>query len=373
MGKVYPDGKSGRWYIQLPAPYNVRIFVDKLHKTFYSKQHAADVLGEIRAEIRDKTFDPAFYSKRKKSIQSFEVYAEQWLRNQEIRFSRQEISPLYIKDLRRWVNKLWIPFFGPLNIREIKGQHLKQFYLSVERHPKTIYNIMGGLHRLFRDAFDEEVISKIPKFPLDFKAASLPDPRWQWADVDVQDAIFAGLSPELFYFCYFLATHGCRPSEARALQYRDINLQTMQVTFQRTFSGETLREFTKSKRIRTVPLDLSWVEMFQKQPRFIGSAFIFTHEGLPLTEKFARHKWRKAAKRAGYPSLTLYQGTRHSFASQARNRGISLSLISEFLGHSTLEQTRRKYAHLRTDTLKVVQRQGTVIELRKQETEKARQ
>jgi integrase len=224
---------------------------------------------------------------------------------------------------------------------------------------------MAGLHRLFKDAFDEEVIQRIPKFPMEFKKSNLPDPKWQWADVEVQDAIFSYLEQNVFYFCYFLATHGCRPGEARALQIRDLNLETMKVTFQRAFSGEILRDFTKSKRIRTVPLDPSWVEMFSRQPRAISSSFIFTHGGLPLTEKFARHKWEKAAKRAGYPGLTLYQGTRHSFASQALNRDVPLNLISEFLGHSTVEQTRRTYAHLNTNTLRIVQRQGTVVEFKK--------
>ena len=52
------------------------------------------------------------------------------------------------------------------------------------------------------------------------------------------------------------------------------------------------------------------------------------------------------------------QATRHSFASRALNRGVSVDRVAQWLGHSTAEITRR-YAHLlnkaRRDELEAIE------------------
>lgn len=78
---------------------------------------------------------------------------------------------------------------------------------------KTIANIMNVLKKIFHDDVDEEVIQLLPKFP---KLGDPPEPETVWADEEQQDAIFRHLDPKIF-FVYFLATHGVRPGEERAL------------------------------------------------------------------------------------------------------------------------------------------------------------
>lgn len=358
LGKIYED-RGGRWFIQLPG--RVRIHCDKQHRSFYSRQHAEWTLHQIHAEIENGTFDEAFYQKKKKSIHSFSVYAEEWLADCERRVKRGDLSPSYLKDLRRFVRKQFIPFFGDANIMEIRGKHLKSFYLRLEQAPKTMFNVMAALHKLFRDAVDEEVIQSMPKFPLEFRASNLPDPDWKWASEDQQDAVFEHLEPNDFYFIYFMATHGVRTGEARALRHEDIDSQNNTVTVRRAFSGTELRPFTKTKRVRTIPLDPTWKELYLSQPRSINpGGFVFTRKGNPFSESWARKRWNEAREKAGLAPITLYAGTRHSIASQAANRGVSLYAIGKFLGHSNTRQTER-YSHLETRALQQVQRKARII------------
>ncbi|MGA1841196.1 MAG: tyrosine-type recombinase/integrase [bacterium] len=63
--------------------------------------------------------------------------------------------------------------------------------------------------------------------------------------------------------------------------------------------------------------------------------------------------WNRAVKEASFENIKLYAGTRHSFASQAVNRGVPLNLIQSFLGH-THQSTTKRYAHLDTQGLKIV-------------------
>ncbi len=356
VGRIYKD-KGERWLIKLPN--GVRIFCDKQHRSFYSRQQAEWTLHSIQAEIESGTFDEAFYAKRKKSLHSFEVYALEWLANCERRLQRKELSPTYMREVRRYIHKYFVPSLGQSNMGDIRGRQLKTFYLSLASiSQKTICNIMAVLKKLFRDAFDEEVIQVVPKFP---KLGDWPEPETVWADEAQQDEIFKHLDSNTFFFIYFLATHGVRPGEARALQHHDIDLKRDTVVIRRAFSGSELRPFTKTKRVRVIPLDATWKEIYLQQPRnIIPDAFVFLRHGKPFSMTWASKKWREAADKAGYPNITLYQGTRHSIASQAVNRDVPLYSVSKFLGHSNMKQTER-YSHLNTSGLRKVQRQATVI------------
>ena len=357
LGKIYKE-RGGRWFIQLPG--RIRIHCDKQHRTLYSRQHAEWVLNQVHGEIENGTFDPDFYAKKKKSVHSFEVYALQWLSNCERRMARGDLSPTYLKDLRRFVHKLFIPFFGSLNIMDIRGKHLKAFYLQLDLAPKTVFNVLAALHKLFKDAQEEEVIQNLPRFPMDFKASNLPDPDWKWASEEQQDEVLQHLEPNDAYFVYFMMTHGLRTGEARALHHHDIDLDNDTVTIRRSFSGTVLRPFTKTKTIRTIPLDPTWKDLYLSQPRSIHpEGFVFTRKGRPFSESWARKKWNEAREKAGLALITLYAGTRHSIASQAANRGASLYAISKFLGHSNTKQTER-YSHLETRALRQVQRKALI-------------
>ncbi len=350
--------RGDRWRICLPR--GIEIYCDKTHRSFYSFKHAQWTLAQIQGEIENGTFDETFYAKKKKSVHSFEVYGLEWLSNCERRLQRKELSPTYMREVRRYVHNYFIPAFGEMNMMDIRGRHLVSFHLSLEVSQKTIYNIVAVLKKLFRDAVDQEVIQVMPKFP---RLGNIPEPRTTWADETQQDEIFKHLDPNTYFFVYFLATHGCRPGEARALTHADIDLKRETVTIERAFSGTELRPFTKTKRVRIVPLDPSWRELYLQQPRNIDSqAFVFTRNGKPLSMTWASKKWREAADKAGYPHINLYQGTRHSIASQAVNRDVPLYSVSKFLGHSNMKQTER-YSHLNTSGLRKVQRQATVIKL----------
>ena len=48
---------------------------------------------------------------------------------------------------------------------------------------------------------------------------------------------------------------------------------------------------------------------------------------------------------AALPGISLYQGTKHSFATDAIRRGVPEWFLQRFLGHASVESTRR-YARL---------------------------
>jgi integrase len=249
---------------------------------------------------------------------------------------------------------------------DIRGKHINDFWLSMNKAPKTIFNIMTALHKLFTDARNDEIIQQPPRFPPELRRSDLPEPDWRWASEEVQEKIFEHLDPENLYFIMFQACHGTRTGETRALQHQDIDLTNDSVTIRRAFSESELKEHTKTKKNRTLPLDALWKEIYLSRPRPLDPrGFVFTNrKGEPYSTTWMWQRWSEACKKAKVPGLTLYAGTRHSLASQAANRGVSIYMIARFLGH-TDTKTAQRYAHLDTNPLRQVHRRATVLPLKK--------
>jgi len=166
-----------------------------------------------------------------------------------------------------------------------------------------------------------------------------------------------------------LTRQGVRPGEARALHWEDIDWKNRTVTIRRTFSRNVYRKKTKTKNIRTIPLDSDMYNMFlQIRGSCIalsGFAFI-QRNGRPYKNiSCLNYVWDKAVKESGIQHISLYEGTRHSVASQAGNRKVGINFIQNFLGHTDSKTTRR-YTHLNTEGLKVILREkGKVVKLDK--------
>lgn len=87
----------------------------------------------------------------------------------------------------------------------------------------------------------------------------------------------------------------------------------------------------KAKTVPIVPALRPWLDHFP---------LIITAEGI-------KSAWRRAREKAGLPEVNFHD-LRHSCASILLELGASLHEVSEILGHSSLQMTRR-YAHLQLD------------------------
>ena len=360
--RVYKE-RGNRWAVYVKG---LNIYCDKVHQTFYSKEHAATTLIQILGEIKQGVFDPDFYSKRRKSIYSFSVYAEQWLLNFQTLVEAGKRSPGTLKKYTSYIESDFRPFFKEISLLDILPGHIKQYYLEIiQLHPKTIYNKLACLHKILVDAKDDGLIQQVPKFPIELKVDTLPKPLIKWADMDIQDAILAKVPKTVYPAIFFQMTHATRTGETRALQRKHIDVENETVLIEQAFVGRELRA-TKTKNRELLPLDPEFKRIFLQMGKGFPEDFVFVKQsgrgkGKPYSESYFRKVWNMARDKAGVSHITLYQGTRHSFASQAVNRGVPLNIIQRFLRHESPKMTER-YAHLKTDSLKVAQR-GNIIDL----------
>jgi integrase len=350
-GLVCPECKRvpRKYFLDIPQlKENRKLYRDSTGHAFDTYARADQELSTIRAEMRKGTFDIRNYVQAEIKGLLVENYAQAWLVRRELEQRRGLISQGYLKELKNVINRHLVPALGRKNIRDIREGTVEDFrnQLPETLKPKTIDNIMGIFKKLMQDALRRKDIARMPEFP----KVDVGDPITKWLAEEDQALVMEQITHPVYRAFYtFLMWEGCRPGEARALKWEWVNLDRDQVVITAAMDLETPRPRTKEKDFRSLPLHPEVKALLLDLPRSIDG-YVFTIGGKPLTKRMATSAWARAAKRAGV-GVTCYQGTRHSFASQAINSGVDKALIGKFLGHKTSSSTDR-YAHLLTETLK---------------------
>jgi integrase len=339
--KTFPS----RLYVDLSwKGQRIKVYSDAQGMTIDSYQRALLVQSVIDAEIRGKNFDPSRYIRQEQ-----ERFWTQTLLDRFLAARLPDLAPSYRKDYRRMVS-VAAYFFGPKDVRELRKISLVDYKTHLESSgigAKTVKNYLDHFKAFLRWCrSDLEIIAQVPAFP---RVEQSPRP-FRWLAAEDQLKIFAHIPKEDLPIIHFLALHGCRPAEARALRIRDFNLTAGTVTISSTFSGRVFREKRKGRGSRPYTLPIH-PEMMEFMARRAGSAlpgawiFINPRNKGPYTENKLRRVWDAARTAAGLDStLRLYDATRHSFASQLRAAGVGIESIRDHLGHSDI-RTTLKYAH----------------------------
>ncbi len=307
---------------------HMKLYSDSRGTPFSSYEQVNRILTKIRAEIDAGSFDPSRYVPMKLRPLQVTNYAKKWLKDRETEVEKRVLSPSYLKELRRFV-RIFQEHFGSMDIRDIGTRRVKEFYLSLQGSPKYTSNVLSALHKMMTDALDYGDISTMPKFP-EFE---IPEADFRTIDLDQQHQIISLIQdPMDRAYVLFTARQMVRPSETRALFWEDLDFKHDRVTIRRHFSLNELRETTKSKRIKILPLNIEVRDTLLKLPRHIRSPFVFQKDGHPYSESYARKLWNRITAEMGI-DISLYQGTRHSSATEAVNR-VGMDVVQEFLGHT---------------------------------------
>jgi integrase len=338
--------RSDRWIVSLywKGKRYYRTFYDHI-EPISSERLALRIAEQINGDLENCLKESIPFEPRKWFAPSiaegaFKNYAEKWLTGQT------HYAPSHIRDVNRHIYAA-IEFFKLTPIREIRAGHIEDFAKGLPDHlsDKTRKNYLITLHKLFSDAYRREDIPKIPPFPV----VSIPEPETRWLTIEDQDRVFEKLPKHDLPIFWFMRIYACRPGEARALQWDCIDFEKGVVILKRTFSANVLREQTKARNIRYLPL-VEPVLSILREIRGI-SGFVFRNQSGRYYQADIGKIWNRACDEAGVNRVCLYQGTRHSWASQKASAGESLRIIGRVLGHSKPEITER-YAKISMDGLK---------------------
>jgi integrase/recombinase XerD len=316
-------------------------------------------LIDISNAIKKGTFNPLDFTDAKITERKFEHQIEAWLAEKERREAMDELSPGTLRDYRGYV-KNYYGFFDGQDARDIGLEQLSNFKDTLGSVSiKTRKNIMNALRNFFNYLKDRGIVKDAPRFPV----IKGDDAKMRTAiDVDVQEEVLKRLTAQHRDVFEFLMETGLRPGEVCALLVEHVDLSTGSARIERTFSGNKIRETTKQKRKRVIPLSRIAREIAQrhiqgKHPK----AYLFVNPGtnrhyLPKT------LWYEWNAHSGL-DICLYEGTRHSFASQLI-QGNDVTIVKALMGHSDI-RTTEKYTHMRVSRLADVVDARKVIRLQK--------
>ena len=343
--KVYQNKdkrlKSERWIVILywNGKHHKRYHYDERGTPIETKAMAERIAHRINADIeaKGKSFDTRAWFRTADNEFYFENYVLKWYERKG-----KTVSNGYAIDLKGCIHNYFIPFFGKKDIRTLRYGDFEDFlyWLPDKLKVSTKNKLLIILKSLFNDACKREDIFKVPAFP----KVNVPEPEFKWLDAEWQAKVINAIPERDRPIFQFMAYYGCRPSEARALQWSDVDFEKKTITIRRNFSKGVLVETTKTKAIKYLPVTSEIETLLKSLPtRGIGATFVFLNSRGKHYHPLFSKIWDRATKVCGAPRVTMYQGVKHSTATNKLREGWNLQEVAELLGHKDLKSTQ-KYA-----------------------------
>ena len=112
---------------------------------------------------------------------------------------------------------------------------------------------------------------------------------------------------------------------------------------------------TKNKKERVIPMNSKlynlMMDRYSKSKNLSGNDYIFYRViGIKLTEDYVSKQFKKAVRGSGLNDKIHFHTLRHSFASRLIQKGVSVFVVKELLGHEDIKTTLI-YSHLKTENL----------------------
>ncbi|OQY69563.1 MAG: hypothetical protein B6D44_17650 [Ignavibacteriales bacterium UTCHB2] len=142
----------------------------------------------------------------------------------------------------------------------------------------------------------------------------------------------------------FAANTGLRQMELITLEWRQINLDENILVL------DNQGHVTKSKRIITIPLNSTCVEILQKRLKR-NEENVFTLFDKPIDQGWLSRNYKTYVLKAELNSKLNFHSLRHSYASWLVQAGVSIYVVSKLLNHADIKTTEI-YAHLRRDDMR---------------------
>jgi len=258
---------------------------------------------------------------------------------------RNNYSVKYLSSVELVFRKLTSYLTGDIKISEFNKIVAEKFLLHVFSYSKHSAHMY---HRTLKAAFQKAItwnyinvnpakgikLPKVPaKHPAFITASELGKIREFIRDQDIRDIVTVG-----FY-------SGMRLSEILHLRWGAVNFKSATITVENTDTFTT-----KGKRERVIPIHKRILDILARRDIRNGNSYIFSKHGKLYRQDFISKKFKKAVRDAKLSEDIHFHSLRHSLASNLVQRGVSLYIVKDILGHESI-LTTQTYSHLQNEAL----------------------
>ncbi|MCP5057873.1 MAG: tyrosine-type recombinase/integrase [bacterium] len=320
---------------------------------------AQRLLEQIRGKLADgRALDEvlAAYLPEDAKPNLVATHLPRWLEIKRREVAAQDLSPTYHRELVRYARKDGeFSFLNAYSIHEISYAVLEDWSLWLADRglaAKTRRNVMGGFRSFMGWLIKRGLIREIPEFPL--PRVDEHEPRV--LSIHDQDAILEAIPDYERGIFLALAHLGLRPGEARALDVADFRDGWLTVDKAAKGPGPEAEirgtKTGKAKRLPTGGAVADWIVRNVDARDRLTQTPLFRNPrtGRRWSHWALRDRWIRAGKAVGIHDVRLYEGTKHTMATDAVRRGVSERALQTFLGHSDARSTRR-YARMSEEAM----------------------
>jgi len=313
-------------------------------KVAEAREQAHHMLADIR-QGRDPVVErKARAARMAAGTMTVAQFAEKWLAN----YVRPKLKPRTVIDYQRLLAQHILPALGRLPVGGVERSDAERLHVAMARTPRRAnYTISTG-HVLFNYAIDlglrppgSNPFRRIKRYRERKVERFLSEAEIAKAAEAIEQAERAGkVGPHGAAGLRLALFTGARSGEITAIQWSHIDWQRRLVRL----------PDSKTNEPRTIHLSEAALGVLKTVPR-IGR---FVIAGAKPDEPYKNlgRAWIDIRGNAGLQGVRLHD-LRHSFASLAAGRGVSLQMIGKLLGHKVFATTRR-YSHLARDAVAAV-------------------
>ncbi|MEG4802232.1 site-specific integrase [Microcoleus sp. ARI1-B5] len=165
---------------------------------------------------------------------------------------------------------------------------------------------------------------------------------------------FKGKHQQYYKYVYFCWLTGCRPSEAIALKWENVNLQKKSILFceaQVDASGTIVqKQNTKTELKRIFPVNQELKDLLESIPHREGFVFL-NDRGKAINQHALNVVWKTVLSEAGIRYRVPYQ-LRHTMISYHANNDFPIHKLARLMGNSP-EVITEHYLHLEIERIRL--------------------
>lgn len=329
------------------------MFLSK-HKNRNYYIYFVDVDGK-RKSISTKT---KYKNLAYKFLSNFQEELKQRLLNKVIPISLNDFTFDYLKysevihavkttlSLKATFNALK-KYFGNVPLLELTNCNLRNFieYRLKEVSKFAVNRDIAYLSSSFNWGMGKRYLNENPVKGI--KKYKLPEKQpLFFSETEFQKLLLVIEDKDIRNLVVFAVNSGLRQMELLTLRWEQVNFQEQYIVL------NNRQHLTKSKKVRTIPLNLTALQILTERQLQIDSEFVFTYQNKPIKQSFISHKSKKLIKKAGLNEALNFHALRSTFATWLIQKQVPLLTVSKLLGHSSPTITAKHYAFLLNSDLK---------------------
>ena len=352
------QGKVRGYRVVVDGPRDASGKRKQVTKTVKTQREAREWLAQTRTTITKGDFVA-------RSGVTLDAHLDQWL---ESRFNvkattranyRDALKPVRRRLGDRKLQSLKVADVDSLVAgmldESLRTQGTKGAPLSPRSARLMVTVLAMALDRAVKDGLVGRNVARDVERPRDARAT-----RDVWDAVDVGKFLKAADGDRLAG-AWHLTLHGLRRGEALGLRWADVDLtEGLAVVCQNRvlIDGAVFTQDTKTAAgERTVPLSVAAVvalkrtkaqqaqERLAAGPAYQDSGLVVVEAlGAPMLPRWYSDRFKALSRLAGVPVVRLHDA-RHAFGSHLLDQGVPLPIVSEVMGHASVNVTASVYAH----------------------------